>query len=915
MTQPASLSESNSPLNPQDQLASQIHSTSETESYHALSALSQDTSNDSGRALIDAYLDCQWRDTKRSIIQALGRNGSERAVNFLLTLARSSDDIGLVQEVVLALGESKDSVAATYLLENLKPAPPYMKPWIISALTRVPDFRAIGEIRRILADSKTAEHPLLYRNCIVALSEMKDVGLLGEMIAKLRERLQSHKGQVDETSMTLLGAIARLSRSPADITEFEAFFGREMLHEQFYKQCMTHIDFRKQWTLEDYLGKIFFAESFHPLLPLELNSFDLSDVAEALSLFSSDPKHFNSLCTVLKFYSGAGELLDTTIRCEALDEENLCRLLESITFNRSTATKTLCEGIFENKIKNSLNLAQTSKIFSAWLKTILCIDPDPLSTVFRLLDEQLTDRSWHEQNRIELINAFVNASLALHHERSWSKKHISTISQCIEQEESDTVLGRWIRALGESGLTVLKLSQATLERCKNSDTLCASALLMLSRLSGHNYPQLLKQLEPEAQKKSNFRAAYLRACATLKTPDKALPNDDLVESSLNANDPEQIVAALHFLSRQPRSRFLPDVNSLCQPDPADVQISIHAIVAARSYQSESSVHALTGCLGSSSKIIAGRALDSLLAIDANAARGAVIEFLTAHESDSFIVDKVLRSLKLPEKGDEVTAQLLEKHIATMPHSPLRDELSQLESSLKHGVHVTSNATPSSGVIQQLDEQLSLKIVDFAKLPDPIKASLRSAEIPHKQPELFEGSVDKSASVVQYCKALDLTLEKEFGQKFLFPKLEQQLHIFQNILRKVELDQDTVNTAFVMRQLGIEHLFEPQTFPALKMKMLARSILTGKILRERTQVIDGLKAWAVLLLLFSGHDVLWGQALSPTARIKLQTLAQKLVHLQDLRNPAAHRQTMLTLAPLSEIRKDVFDVFSIIKTIF
>jgi hypothetical protein len=32
----------------------------------------------------------------------------------------------------------------------------------------------------------------------------------------------------------------------------------------------------------------------------------------------------------------------------------------------------------------------------------------------------------------------------------------------------------------------------------------------------------------------------------------------------------------------------------------------------------------------------------------------------------------------------------------------------------------------------------------------------------------------------------------------------------------------------------------------------------------------------------------------------------------LRNPAAHRQTMMALAPLSEIRKEVFNVFALIK---
>ncbi|NBW83568.1 hypothetical protein EBR21_17620, partial [bacterium] len=187
-----------------------------------------------------------------------------------------------------------------------------------------------------------------------------------------------------------------------------------------------------------------------------------------------------------------------------------------------------------------------------------------------------------------------------------------------------------------------------------------------------------------------------------------------------------------------------------------------------------------------------------------------------------------------------------------------------------------------------------------------------AELPLSQPELFEGTVDKSASVVQYCKAIDLTLETDFGQKILFPKMEQQLHVFQNILHQAELDNDSPNANLVIRHFRAEHVFDPHSFPLSKMSMVARSILNGRILRERTQVIDGLKAWAVLLLMFSGHERLWGAAVAKKDPLIFPTLAHKLASLQDLRNPAAHRQTMMALAPLSEIRKEVFNVFALIK---
>lgn len=911
----AHTSDNSTQTNDLESLATQIHSASETESYHALTTLAQEKSNDSARSLIDAYLNCHWRDTRRAIIRALGRNSSERAIAFLLELTRNQDDLGLLQEIFLSLGETKDPLAATYLLENLKSVPLYMKPWIVAALTRIPDFRAHTELKQILTNSTSSDHPLLVRNCIVALSEMKDISILETLIEMLRERIQNHKRQIDETSITLLGAIAKLSRNPEHISQFERFFETEMLHEQIFKQCMTQIIFRKQWTLEDYLGKIFFTEDFHPSLPLELNSFKTTDILEALMLFKNDTKHFKSLCTVFQFFTDSADLLDKLFNLERLSNEELGLLLSHCMLQRNDSVRAIHTHTFEQRIRMNLTSESIAPLFSVWLKATLCVDTAPLNKVLELFDLQQKSADWHEQNKIELINAFVKAALAFHQGSTWPKKFTSVLNQLLEQEQDEAVLGRWIRAMGEAQLSFMKLSPATLEKIQSSPPLRSSTLLMMSRVNEHQYATLLALLHDQGDIQKQNLSAFFKACSKLKTQDKSLPTDEALETTLTSGSAEEKIAALTYLSRYPRPQFIKRVNEHCQPAPVHATVAVHAIVTARSFKSETSAHCLIECLESPSKVIAGRALDTLLAIDSNNARSAVFHYLTNNHSDAYIVDKVLRSVKIPARGDEASADLLDKFLSASPSTQLNDELKQLASNLRTGLSESTSLMPSTDSIKQLDELLSNKISGFQKLPDPIKASLRSAEIPHIQPDLFEASVDKSASVVQYCKAIDLTLEREFGQKRLFPKLEQQLHVFQNIIRKAELDQETVNTGFVMRQLGIEHLFKPYTFPALKMKMIARSMLTGKILRERTQVIDGLKAWAVLLLLFAGHDFLWGKQLSTDARVQIQTLAQKLVALQDLRNPAAHRQTMLTLAPLSEIRKEVFAVFSSIQSIF
>ncbi|MEY4064577.1 MAG: hypothetical protein RIR26_785 [Pseudomonadota bacterium] len=897
-------------------LSSQIHSYCETESHMALDHLAQNKSNDSARALIEAYRDCHWRDTRISILRALGKNGSERAIDFLLHTCLATEDIGITQETFLALGETSDPVAATFLLQQLDSVPVYLKPWVVSALARIPDLRAAGTLRELLKSKECNEHPQLLRNCVVALSEMKDTRLLPDLIAMLRNKTTNAGHAPDSTSLTLLAAISKLSRQTSDLAPFERVFESEMLHAQFFQQCKTQVSFREQWTLEDYLGKLFFGENMHRALPLELNSFPSADLNAALSLFASEAKHFPRLCEILASLLDADEHYTAFITVSSLTREQIPLVLSSLALHRTDFSRQLCLNIFETHLKAQVHSEASTPAIAAWLRTLICIEKDPLNKILNLLSSEKEELPWHERNRTELINAFVSCALAVRKSGAWPKKTLQTIHDLIHAEASPTVLGRWLRALGELGLSAMGWSDDLHKKVIQSPSLQASALLMLEREDEHQNTALLRAIQPTLVDRPEQTGLFLRACARLKNSEKDIPTDALLQTPLTTDKSDDTMAALTYLSAHPRLQLLESVLQLCQPEHKSIRVVTAAIVTLRSYKNERSIPALTACLASSSKILSGRALDTLLAIDHPAARHSVVSFFVKHLADAQVTDKVLRSLKAPQQGDPSTASLLEDAMNHVGDLSLKDDILELASRLRSGSHESVPANlPGTEVIRALDKQLESKIAEYAKLADPVKACLRSAELPLNQPDLFEGTVDKSSSVVQYCKALDLALEKDFGQRILFPKMEQQLHVFQNLLHKAELDQESPNINLVMHHLRAEHVFDLNTFPASKMMMVARSVLSGRILRERAQVIDGLKAWAVLILLFSGHERLWGAAQMKSDPLLYTRLAHKLVALQDLRNPAAHRQTMLALAPLSEIRKEVFHVFSIMKKAF
>jgi hypothetical protein len=74
------------------------------------------------------------------------------------------------------------------------------------------------------------------------------------------------------------------------------------------------------------------------------------------------------------------------------------------------------------------------------------------------------------------------------------------------------------------------------------------------------------------------------------------------------------------------------------------------------------------------------------------------------------------------------------------------------------------------------------------------------------------------------------------------------------------------------------------------------------------VVDGLRAWALLLLLFSRKLARsGGKALVPLRGMgdeQVVAVAKRLMALQDIRNPAAHRQTFLDFVGVEEVRREV-----------
>lgn len=117
-------------------------------------------------------------------------------------------------------------------------------------------------------------------------------------------------------------------------------------------------------------------------------------------------------------------------------------------------------------------------------------------------------------------------------------------------------------------------------------------------------------------------------------------------------------------------------------------------------------------------------------------------------------------------------------------------------------------------------------------------------------------------------------------------------------------------------LGLQGIVAPEALPLPKMVRLSQLILNGRLQNTPWRFLDGLRAWSAVLFLFvraPGRDA--PIELSGTTDQAIVELALHLDHLQKLRNPVAHRRTLVAFADIETIRNDVAELFVVLNQLF
>jgi hypothetical protein len=153
-------------------------------------------------------------------------------------------------------------------------------------------------------------------------------------------------------------------------------------------------------------------------------------------------------------------------------------------------------------------------------------------------------------------------------------------------------------------------------------------------------------------------------------------------------------------------------------------------------------------------------------------------------------------------------------------------------------------------IGRIESCLRLDLPLFDSYSETLKSVLRNAELPFSHPEIFDDGVDKSTAIIEFVKSIDLLLQERIGEPLFLGSRAEVLARLQSRVARLGLQDIGSDNARLLRHLCIDHVFTPELFPSIKLGKLVHAILAGKFVSEQVRILDGIKGWAVFLLLFA-----------------------------------------------------------------
>lgn len=866
------------------------HAVDLNETLMAIAVLKKMATVDASRELIQLYSDCVWRKIKIEIIKALGFHPNQRSLEFLFELASSDADLSLSYLAIESLSQTQNTLALRFLENLYVHGHKTKKMSLVLALVKFSNKNCLNFFIPDLSKALENKEFPLAKNLIYALGELRAHDTLNFL------KTIAHGPYPKDIQLSAVTSIGKVSRNPADLGDLADRFRHDAFEYQIFQQAQNQITFRADWKLEDYLNKLFQSNSYHKNLPLELNAFAASDVFAGIEMFF-EPKNTQKIAATLGLLNFKETLTwyKMFFKKDQLDAENAFLISQSLSSHYS-------EGCLE-----LVNQLAPINIDFAHAAAVTCLPSADNYFKNFMMSENYKNGS--DLLKIKTLNYVVDL-LSVQRDSKIATSMSKFLENELHVEPSVEVKKRLIRALAQTQLPQSKV-YSIFKTLVAQATYTQSILFYLEHHATHQSSVFIKENFNFFENLPQARTLFLKALTTQEPQTFSLNEiKKLITSSLSSADPQHQVQALKFLSHNPYKEFKPTLVNLLKDK--NSQIVLNAVIALKAINDEDLPDLFHPLLSSPSESVRGRALDAILHNPSVRAKRIAIDFLKENLSHLDFSEKIIRELSKSEIKSDYFYNVVSTLIKNNPDHPLTESLLDLQSKLQTQLHESQmKSFPSAADLVAVDKEILRKLPQFNEYDESIKVSLRSAELPFNKPELFDQFVDKSVCILGFTKAIDIFLEKHFGKKVLLPKIESRLHEFQNLIHLMQLNEDHPDAARLLTALGLERHFSAHSLPVHKMTLIGKGLLSTKIINEQFKILDGLRAWAITFLLFTRRMTSINKPLISLSLDESQSidLAKKLMWLQDLRNPVAHRHTLTKLDEIKEIRDESYRILN------
>ncbi len=890
----------------------------------AIGELAAQGDSDSGRVLIDCYEYSQWRSIKIEILRALGRMNQQRTVEFLLRVASDRDDLALAGEALVALGSTGDPTAGEFLLTVLKQKDHPIRREAVVALSLLDEFPCERELSEILSEPDAVPSTVQY--AILGTGSRGDVSAWPHVARCLLEGPDVN-GAVFNATLLAAGQLA-LPECAALLRSLDLRY--RFFADRLRSASLERVEAQLRLGIEDSVSEALSAEGAERELKAlrALRRFPWSQAWEAFELLGgSSSLAMKALARVVLFDASRRES-DLAFLIAHHEDVPLGRVVALVRLHGAE------DPTFWKRFAERLPVPSMTAVFSK-LREPGCLD---------MLDAVIGDPAASREDRVCAVNALVaQAQMAGLGSAAAAECGRRAIAR-IETMEDGPLRHRLIRALGQMDCDDAA-ARSSLEEAFKQPAAQSSAYLALSSLTDQQAAWLvLRRVKKILEQRTESpeldmalaalaRMGELPAVAPLERLSNATENRSQAERSEGSSGAPSTRGGAGNRARETSllkilcANRIKGFNELVQRALAspDFQTAMLGLAAARLNNDDAIWDEVEELSESLNPCIAGRAVHSLCHGAGVKHHKRLLERLCASPEAESSILSVLRNLE-PAPGADYGSIIayIDERLARRDGTFAEAEIYGAATALRDNL-VFAAVRPKAGAgprrvgkgarhIVEIDRILADRIAGFPDFNEVVKSTLRNAELTHGHPELFDHRVDKSTMVVEYVKSIDLFLQETLGGQIFASRTISAVQMQSRVV-ELQLDDESVPGWQWMKELEIGAPFSFDSFPGHKMVAIGRAILSGKFWQTPHRIVDGLRAWGIVLLLF-GRDFRHRNA-PKTALLRVRSAKNETIcrtafclnELQDIRNDAAHRGTMLRTSEVEQIREQSFEILA------